>query len=218
MALVGATSGLVLLAGTGAFVFGRSPTGEELLLDAIGPLYGDHGGAFQIGLAAVRASGRSDWHERFATSLGRVIPVACKDLAGEPNDFSMVHYMLEARDRSEIASLAKLVNCEAESGDRIAKAILVDAADDMIETVSCVVERLSLNGSTMPLIGSGGVAVHSDTYWNRVVERVSEFAPDLNPVRSIHQPALGLILAMAGELNLDSPSFREHLLGTQGLS
>jgi len=212
MALVGATAGVVVLAGTGAFVFGRSDDGRELLLDGIGPLYGDHGGAYQIGLAAVRAAGRSEWHDRYRTSLHQVILEACRTLAGNPTPFDMVGYMLESRDRSEIASLAKFVDREAEQGDAIAQSILIHAADDIVETVRCVVDRLAIADESLPLIGTGSVAVQSQIYWNRVSEQVQRFAPSFVAVQAKHPPALGMLLSMAVELGIDTDAFRRQLL------
>ncbi|HTQ11064.1 MAG TPA: BadF/BadG/BcrA/BcrD ATPase family protein [Fimbriimonadaceae bacterium] len=211
MALAGATAGVVVLAGTGAFAYGRAPDGRELLLDALGPLYGDHGGAYQIGLAAVRAAGSASWHERYATSLAEVVSRACRELAGDPADFNMIAYMLDARDRSEIASLARLVNAQANADDRIAREILVAAADDIVETVRCVVERLDLAGDALPLIGTGGVATHSSIYWKRVVERVQGFAPAFHPVLTDRPQVYGLLLGIAAQLGSDSPDFRARL-------
>ena len=211
MALVGASAGVVALAGTGAFAFGRTTAGEELLLDGIGPLYGDHGGAFQIGLAAVRAVGKADWHPRYATSLDDVVPQACRNLSESAHSFHMVSYMLQARDRSEIASLARLVDAEAEKGDRIARDLLKTAAEDLAETISCVVDRLGIAGAKLPMVGTGSVAVRSRTYWTCLCDAVLGFAPNLKPVKDDRPPAYGHVLAMADGLGIDTPSFRAKL-------
>jgi glucosamine kinase len=212
LALVGAKAGIVVLAGTGAFAYGRARDGRELHLDGIGPLYGDHGGAYQIGLAAARAAGRAEWHERFATSLRETVVAACRALAGNPSDFDMTAYMLEPRDRSELASLAKLVNDDAVKGDRIARSIIVQAADDMVDTLRCVIDRLDMSDEVLPLVGTGGVAVHSHIYWERVTARILEFAPKLQPVLPDKPQVLGLILEMAEALGLNSEAFRDRLL------
>jgi N-acetylglucosamine kinase-like BadF-type ATPase len=127
----------------------------------------------------------------------------------------MVEYMLEARDRSEIASLAKLVDDEATKGDCIANQILEDAADDIAETVRCVVESLRLAEEALPLIGTGSVTVRSSTYWSRTCERVAGFAPRFEPVLADRPPALGLVLGMASQLGLASQEFRQRLLGSE---
>ncbi len=64
------TWGLVLEAGTGSFVHGRTEEGEELHYGGLGPTLGDEGSAYAIGLAGLRAA--------FASARG---PAA--DLAGE---------------------------------------------------------------------------------------------------------------------------------------
>jgi len=212
LALSGSDAGIVALAGTGAFGFGRTRDGRDLLLDALGPLYGDHGSGFQIGLAACRAAGRAEWGAQYNTSLKWVVEKACEAMAGCPDNFVMTQFLADSRDRSEIASLAKLTNEEAEKGDGIARQILVSAADDMAETLQCVVERLDMACDEMPLIGAGGVAVHSRLYWSRLIDRVHEFAPTATPELADRPQVLGFALAAASKIGIATPSFRETLL------
>ena len=216
LALVGTDTGIVVLAGTGAFVFGRNRDGQELHLDGIGPVYGDHGSAYQIGLAAIRASGRADWSPRFQTSLQSVIPIACRALAGNPAELDMVAYLVEPRDRSEIGSLAKLVDYEAMKGDAIAKQILFDAADDIFDTIQCVIERLNLAHEELPLIGAGGVATGSLFFWDRIIDRTITLAPQLKPTLADSPQVCGLILAMAQQVGIASQEFRSKIIRGYG--
>jgi N-acetylglucosamine kinase-like BadF-type ATPase len=212
LALVGATAGVVVLAGTGAFVYGRRSDGRELMLDALGPLLGDAGSAFDIGLRALRAIARASWHPRHATSLERPLRDACARYAGNPPGFNLVEYMLQHRDRSEVASLARIVDEHAESGDAVAVRVLKEAADAVAETLRDVVDRLGLGEAELPLVAAGSVARKSRTYWARVCERARTFAPGLRP----HQPAapevIGTMLAGAAHIEGLVPGFRSALL------
>ena len=211
MALASVPHGILALAGTGAFAYGRAPSGDELLLDGIGPLYGDHGGAFQIGLAGVRASGRSRWHSQFKTELEHEIPKACRAILGEPDTFSMVEFMLMPHDRSVIASLAKVVNDLASSGDLISHRILLEAADDMVETILCVARSLWFADTASTLVGAGSVIVHSNIYWERICDRMRQELPNFEPKRVMEPQVMGLLRAMATQMNIDAKIFRPLL-------
>lgn len=200
LALAGTTAGVVVLAGTGAFVFARTPEGRELHLDALGPLLGDAGSAFEIGLRAVRAVARAEWHPRHQTTLVEPVLDACRRYAGAGERFSLVEYMLQCRDRSEIASLAQIVDAHADSGDRVARQILEAAADSISETLYDAVDRLNLHSAVLPLIAAGSVAKRSRLYWQRVCERTREFAPGLKPIRPVEPDVVGLMLAASRSL------------------
>jgi N-acetylglucosamine kinase-like BadF-type ATPase len=215
LALVGEETGVVVLAGTGAFVCGRTRDGRELMLDALGPLLGDYGGAYHIGLLAVRAAARSHWHPRHQTSLAEVVRRACAEHAGNPPRFSLVEYMLGNRDRAEIASLAKLVDREANAGDRIAREILEEAAAAISETLYDVVDRLDIAREEYAMVGTGSVAVKSRIYWRHLCDRAEAFAPRLKPVVSDMPAVLGLALCAAREVEgIDLPAFRDTLFRT----
>lgn len=215
--LAGVDSGVVVLAGTGAFVYGRTKNGEEALFDGIGPLYGDYGSGFQIGLAGIRASGRAGWHPSNQTSLSEFIPLACKELAGNPREFNMMLFMAEPRDRSEIAALAEIVNREAEKGDAIALSIIQRAAEEIALTVDYVVQRLEMSDEAYPLIATGGVATGSKIYWDHLCESVFQFAPQFVPTLPKYPAVMGMVLEMAQRMRILNPQFRTTLLDSFAL-
>jgi len=133
LAMHGLDEGIVALSGTGAFVHVVLPAqGVDLHYDGYGPLLGDHGGAYQIGLAAFRAAAAARWSPRRATSL--------RDAVFNALGVSCVHEAIELSlqplDRSLLASLAKIVEEEALKGDAVAQAILLSAADALTETLA----------------------------------------------------------------------------------
>lgn len=211
MALAGVSCGIVALSGTGALVQGIAEDGRNLHLDGLGPYYGDFGSAFHIGLMGLRASGRSPWHARFATSLGDSIPKACAEMAGDPN-LNMVAYMLETHNRGEIASLAKLVSEAAEAGDKVASEVIQQAAQEMSETVYAVAAQLGMLDGETNLVGTGSVMRGSRLYWQSLVEEVKEFMPRVQPILPMEDAVFGMALAAAKGRVGNFEEFRSNLL------
>jgi N-acetylglucosamine kinase-like BadF-type ATPase len=210
MAAVAERYGILVLAGTGSFVYGRKPDGSEAILDGLGPLFGDHGSAFQIGLEGLRSVGRSGWSPARATSLAQALAEACEAFCPE-GERSLVRYLMGSPDRSEIASLAVVVEQEARAGDRIARQVLEWAADDIVETLADLVAALRPDGP-LPLIGAGGVARGSEIYWSRVVAGARRHMDVSRAVVCRVPHAYGLVLAAAGRWEPDD-EFRTRLLG-----
>ncbi|MBI2439760.1 MAG: hypothetical protein HYV35_00125 [Lentisphaerae bacterium] len=190
MALAGQPYGLVVLAGTGSFVHGKTRDGRELHLDGIGPVLGDTGSAYFIGLMALRAAAKSDWHLRFHTTLLK----RAYSFYGLRNVSELVTFSLKPKDRSVIAAFARVVDEEASAGDAVARRILLEAADELADIVQATSERLEMTGESYTMIGTGSVIMHSAIYWMRLCEQVQKFAPSLTPMRSPHPAVLGFAL------------------------
>ena len=214
-ALVGETCGVVVLAGTGAFVHGKTRDGRHLHLDGLGPLLGDHGGGYHIGLLAIRAAAQSGWHPRRHTSLADAIFRACGGRTGDELGTSLVHYMLAERDRSEIASLARIVNEEANAGDLIAGDILRTAAAEIAATTYDVVDNLGMANDEYALVGTGSIAVKSPIYWDHLCMLVREFAPNLRPVKSDLPAIVGVAVSALQRMpDLDLAAVKARLFET----
>ncbi|MGC8667697.1 MAG: N-acetylglucosamine kinase [Chthonomonadales bacterium] len=213
MALAGIEAGVVALAGTGAFVYGRRPDGKEVHLDALGPLLGDYGSGYHIGLMAIRAAAKASWHPRHATSLEVPVLEACQAFSGQSEGFHLVAYMLGNPDRAEVASLAELVNAHAEAGDRHARSILETAADELAETLRDVVDLLNIASELLPLVGTGGVITGSHLYWEHFCLRCREFAPGLEPRLAPGPLVAGVALLGLKHLGKVDDLIRRRLLG-----
>ena len=213
LSLAGESCGVVALVGTGAFVAGRTRDGKAVHLDGMGPLLGDWGGGFMIGLAALRAAARSAWHPRHETALAGALPQFKKRKAGDP--YNPVGYMFADHDRSEIASYASIVNSEADRGDRVAKEILQDAAAELASTALDVAARLGIAQESYAIVGVGGVIANSSIYWDHLCSRVNQFAPRWTASRSRMPAAMGyVLLAAKGVAGIDFESFRTRLLSS----
>lgn len=183
--------GLVALSGTGSFVHGRTREGRDLHFGGIGPVLGDYGSAYAIGLGGIRAAYASDWSARRRTSLAEAVPRALgvEDLQAV---FHLVY--VEQINRRRIATVARAVDEQAEAGDRIAVEILWRAAEELAETAVDLIGRLGLGAGEFPLVLVGGVAQGSRLWRERLVERIAEAAPAARPIRPRLPQAAGAAL------------------------
>ena len=120
--------------------------------------------------------------------------------------------MLGDRDRSEIASLARIVNEEASAGDRVAGEILCTAAAELAATAYDVVDNLGMTQEEYPLVGTGSIAVKSSIYWDHFCMLVREFAPNLQAVKSDLPAAVGVVLSALQRMpDVDLPAVTQRL-------
>ncbi len=212
-ALAGVEYGVIALAGTGAAVTVCNRSGEYSRFDGLGPFIGDHGSGYAIGLAALRAAAQSSRHPRHRTSLAPRVFRACLGDDEAQGASGLVMFAANSKDRAEFAALARIVDEEACAGDAIAITILQRQAEELSGTVYDAVQTTDLQREECPLLGIGGVIASSDIYWNHLVSLVSDFAPNLKPIRLQLPPVLGVALAAMKRTNPDTiAAFREQLL------
>lgn len=183
--------GILVLAGTGSFVAALTPIGEHASFDGLGPVLGDNGSGYQIGLAGMRAAMTASWGPERETSLERLVPAEL-GVANTNEVFSLVY--TQHIGRSRIASAARAVIRAADEGDYIARRIILQAADDISGVLADVVRKLHLEESDCALVASGGIAQNCGMYWSRVCERALEIAPNLQPVQPKLRPCIGSAL------------------------
>jgi N-acetylmuramic acid 6-phosphate etherase len=192
--------GLVVLAGTGSFVYGRTPDGRHLHFGGSGPVLGDYGSAYAIGLAALRAAFASRWTEARRTSLAEAVPRAL-GVSTLREVFDLVY--VEQINRRRIAHIARTVDEEAERGDRIAIGCLEKAADELADTAVEMVEELGMADLAFPVIPIGSVARGSRLWWQRILARLHAIAPPADPLIPTLPPAAGAALLALRELGVE---------------
>jgi N-acetylmuramic acid 6-phosphate etherase len=192
--------GLVVLSGTGSFVYGRTPDGRHLHFGGAGPVLGDYGSAYAIGLSALRAAFASRWTDARRTSLADAVPRAL-GVSTLREVFDLVY--VEQINRRRIAQVAQTVNEEAERGDRIALRCLEKAADELADTAVELVEGLGLGEAAFPIIPIGSVARGSRLWWQRVLARLRAVAPQAHPLLPDLTPAAGAALLALRELGVE---------------
>lgn len=206
--------GLVVLSGTGSFVHLRTRDGEGLHAGGLGPVLGDYGSGYDVGLRGLRAAFAEQWLESRRTSLRDAIPAAL----GVPDTRHVFHMVYNERsmNRRRIASLARTVNQEAEAGDEIARRCVLDAADALADFAVEVLEQVGVNDEQLPVIASGSVAQNSRLWWERMCERIREVAPRMKPIIPRVRPAVGAALTALREMGVEvTPQLVDRIVETQ---
>jgi len=206
--------GLVTLAGTGSFAHGRTADGDSRHFGGTGPILGDHGSAYQIGLYGLRAAFASRWTEARRTSLEVEIP----KVYGLSNLHEVFHRVYgEGLSRREIASAARTVDEQAEAGDRVARGCVVGAADEFAALALDVISELKFAELSFPMIAIGSVAQNSRLWWARVCERVREVAPQVEPIIPQVRPVIGAALLAMRQAGITwTPELMARIVATQG--
>lgn len=185
------------LAGTGALC--RCGTIEDNVeIDGLGPNLGDQGGGAYIGLKAIKAVAKSEWHPDFATSLSKRINNYFLDSDTNNMGKSLVPYFFESPQRTILASLSKIVNEEAEKGDRIATEILQDSGNALAETMKCLAYQYnSPDKYNIPIICTGSILLNSDIYFNEFKKEIKKVLPHNEINRISIPPCYGGIIHLA---------------------
>lgn len=122
-------AGVLILAGTGSIVLGRSARGRWQRAGGLGPLLGDEGSGFWIGRQWLRAHAAASTRRRFATRPDAV---------------------------PAIAGLAPRVVARARRGDRAAARVVREAQADLARQAHDVIRALGLR-DTVAVSGAGSV-------------------------------------------------------------
>jgi N-acetylglucosamine kinase-like BadF-type ATPase len=208
-----ADRGIVVLSGTGSFVCGR--LGEERIVNVggLGPILGDEGSGYDIGLRALRTVLRVPRESGNHTAFRAALLAA----AGVANPRELVEQVYGGKmGRPHIAALCRTVVEQAEAGETMALEVLQQAAGALAESVSIVLNELGPNAHGLPVIGIGGVIQGAPLYWRILSEQVRELDPSLTftipPVKLV----VGAIFeAMAAAGIAVTPELRDRVLETQ---
>jgi N-acetylglucosamine kinase-like BadF-type ATPase len=207
------TWGLVVLSGTGSFVYGRTPEGQRKHFGGLGPVLGDYGSAYAVGLRGLRAAFASQWAPRRKTTLETEL-LKVYDLPDLHAIFNRVYQ--QGLSRRETAASARVVNQQAEAGDRVAAQCLTDAADELAEVALDIVDGLQMQDMSFPMIAVGSVAQNSRLWWQRMCERVQAVAPHVRPMIPQVRPVIGGALLALRELGVDwTPELLATICQTQ---
>jgi N-acetylmuramic acid 6-phosphate etherase len=205
--------GLIVLAGTGSFVHGRTPQGRELHLGGWGPVLGDEGSAYDIGLRGLRTALRSTCSATLHTGLTDALLRAL----GCANPWMIVHlFHTHQLGRYEIAALAPVVEEQARAADPQARALLKQAATDLAALVALALQELGVAGAGYPLIGMGGLIQGSPLYWQELAAAAQAHDPTLRPLVPPVRAAVGAALAAMRHNGLPiTAALRDRILETQ---
>jgi N-acetylglucosamine kinase-like BadF-type ATPase len=157
VALAGATAGdpgIICVAGTGSIAYGRNAVRKLARVGGWGYIFGDEGGGFDLTRQALRAILRHEEGWGPDTALHGALLHATSTTSA--NDL-MHRFYTQQFSRPQIASYAKVVDSVANSGDAVARNIVVNAAQQLATAVSAVRMQLFERGEAAKTAYVGGV-------------------------------------------------------------
>ena len=142
------------VAGTGSIAYGRNAEDKLARVGGWGYIFGDEGGGFDITRQALRAMLRHEegWGPDTELHHALIVETGARDA----NDLMHRFYTNEF-SRPTIASYAKIVDRVANTGDAVARNIIVNASQQLATAVSAVRMQLFERGETAKIAYIGGV-------------------------------------------------------------
>lgn len=191
-ATFGGDCGVVVLAGTGSFAFGRAGDGFAAATGGWGPLLGDQGGAYDIGLNALRAAVLA-WDKR-----GPSTSLSSRALAHfgacAPRDLTKLPLSREA-----VAGFAQQVCTAAyEDHDSVASELLKQAGYELgVLGVHVAVQLLPHHEGQLAVALTGGVSAAGYILSNAFNYAISSASPRFRIVEPMYAPVVGSLLLAA---------------------
>ena len=194
----GSEPGIVLIAGTGSIAYGRNAQGRAARAGGWGYVLGDEGSGYWLGRRALRAVVRQS-DERGAPTLltGKLLQHFG---ISKPQDLVQVVYYRNLRPPA-IAALATHVNQAAVEGDRVARDILAEAADELVGVARSVMTRLGVAQDPFACVLAGGIFQAVPSLSEDVTRRLLELAPRCSVTRLATEPATGAVRLALDELH-----------------
>lgn len=180
--------GLALVCGTGSIAWGRNRAGEIARSGGWGWHLGDEGSGFWIGERAIRDVLRAADGRGPATSLDRALSEHFE--IARPDQILYAIYDREY-PRTRVAKFAPRVEEAARAGDAVAKAILSDAAGELVRAAASVRDRLQLGESPYDVVLSGGTFAAVPTLAEDVARRLEK--PNASVRLLTEEPAMGAV-------------------------
>jgi N-acetylglucosamine kinase-like BadF-type ATPase len=169
LAATGEIPSILVIAGTGSAVIGRSSPGVFTREGGLGPILGDPGSAYDIGRKAASFGLRR--HLQGETSyLGTEIVRSLHVTWPELQELLRIHA------DSVLPPILPVVVKAASEGDACARAILNSAAKELSELVVLVIERLDLGNRDFFIAKTGGVFGRSaffDEHFDSLIQKIA---------------------------------------------
>jgi N-acetylglucosamine kinase-like BadF-type ATPase len=195
----GGEPGVLVYAGTGSIAYGRDAAGNTVRIGGWGYLLDDRGGAYHLGLAALRELALAADGREPATLLHRPVLAACG--VGSVEELRRSLFASETVDRTLIARLAPLVSSAAQAGDAAALRVIHGAAHSLADLAATAVTALAELPSPQPVHVSGGVFKAGEVLLEPFRRRLQAAAPDAVVRPGQFEPVVGsylLALRQAG--------------------
>ncbi|MFN0158613.1 MAG: N-acetylglucosamine kinase [Bacteroidota bacterium] len=179
--------GVVIIAGTGSIIIGKTSRGDVLGVGGWGRTLGDEGSGFFIGREALIAV---TLHYDKRGDSGRLREIFARQFKWESRDQIIAAIYQEKFD---IASLAPVVIESAANNDIVSQRILQKAATLLVEQARVIVMQMGIVRK-VGLVLSGGLVDHETVYRNVLHMKILRLLPQVDVRAALHPPANGAVL------------------------
>ena len=190
--------GVVVSCGTGVVAAARNRDGEEDRVGGLGPFFGDHYSASQIGLLGLASIFRAADGVGPDTSLTETI----LDLSGTASVPELLSKLYHGELSTEsFPPLAKLVHEAAATGDGVSQEILIDAGREMGRMANAAARKVGLTGDEFAGVTAGsGFKGGCPAMVDSMRGQVHTESPRARLQFPIYEPVVGaLLLAIEAE-------------------
>lgn len=196
---LGQPEGIAVLSGTGSFSVGRTLKGKLTTVGGWGPVMGDQGSGYQIGLRCLQELAR-------LTDAGQKGSVLEKAVLKALESESVLELRSRTSqpdfDRAHIAALCPIVGEAAQQGDETAGHILDEAAAELAELARLVAQKLG--SEQIPVVLIGGVSKMGPVFTERFRQKLSRCLPKAEYRPPMYSPVIGAMLCVLDqELGVD---------------
>lgn len=191
--------GILLIAGTGSFSWGRNLKGQVTTTGGGGAAFGDEGSGFDLGREALRAIGKMYDGRGPETSITSKVYafLGCDSFDGV---LSYIYGKQDTRSyRFRIAALAPLVLEAAKEDDPMACKIVTDAAAELELMITTCARKLGLFQEKIDVVLTGGVLRQGGPLLDELLGRLQKSMPLAQPIVPKLDPAAGAIALAARE-------------------
>jgi N-acetylglucosamine kinase-like BadF-type ATPase len=193
--------GVAVVCGAGINCVGVAPDGRHARFLSLGPISGDWGGGYDLGLAGLSAAARAADGRGASTSLEAAVPAHFG--LSTPRDVAVAIHRGHISSR-RLVELAPVVLGEAES-DMVAAGILNRLVDETVVFAAAALRQLDLTGEDVDIVLGGGVLRFGPAELvDGVAEGVLAVAPHANLCVVSSPPVVGAALLALDQVGADA--------------
>jgi N-acetylglucosamine kinase-like BadF-type ATPase len=183
--------GVLVMAGTGSNVAGRTKEGKLTTAGGWGPALSDQGSGARIGQQALRDTALALDEERSTTLLPAILKL------WDLKNFDELVAFANQNPPPDFTKLAPVVVSCAETGDAVAQGVLRREAEELAHLTRIVIERLrraESHSEWLPdLAFTGSILEHVSPIREGIVEILRRELPNLKVVPGMVDPILGAL-------------------------
>lgn len=179
--------GVIVIAGTGSIAYGRNAQEETARAGGWGFAISDEGSGYWIGRRAV-AIAVGEGEETHDTCLLKTIAKAWGVTTHQ-----QVVMAANSNPTPDFATLFPVVLKAAEKQNKQARAVLAQAAEELVRLAEDVIDRLSSDTKGVRVAMSGGVFAHSSQVREVFYNRLSNKRPYVRLIEDVVEPVHGAL-------------------------